>query len=286
MTTPDVKLPKPVFVASDGTGDTAEKVVRAAFRQFRGSLVHLRRFPNIARVEQLETVFKHAARKQGLVVTTLVQRDLREAAATLAIELDVQHTDLIGPLVSDLESYLEATASGVAGLMHSADERYFKRIEAVEYTVKADDGKEPRMLLEADIILTGVSRTSKTPLSTFLAHKGYKVGNVPIVLDRPPPDQLFKVDPRRVIALTIGPEALQGIRQSRMEALRMGNRVNYGDIDYILAELEYANELFAANPEWPVIDVTNKAVEETASLILSVYQERGFEVPIGDPGQL
>ena len=281
-----VQMPKPVFVASDGTGDTAEKVVRAAFRQFRGSLVHLRRFPNIARVEQLETVFRHASRKKGLVVTTLVQRDLREAARRMAGELGVPHTDLMGPLVNDLERYLEATAEGVAGLLHSADERYFKRIEAVEYTVKADDGKEPRMLLQADIILTGVSRTSKTPLSTFLAHKGYKVGNVPIVLDRPPPDQLFEVDPRRVMALTIAPEALKSIRQSRMQALRMGSRVNYGDMDYILAELEYANDLFRANPEWPIIDVTNKAVEETASNILSVYQERGFEVPLGDPGQL
>lgn len=281
-----VKMPRPVFVASDGTGDTAEKVVRAAFRQFRGSLVHLRRFPNISRVEQVDKVFRLAKRKKSLVVTTLVQGDLREAAARCAAKFGVLHTDLMGPLIADLEAYLDTTAEGVAGLMHSADEQYFKRIEAVEYTVKADDGKEPRMLMDADMILTGVSRTSKTPLSTFLAHKGYKVGNVPIVLDRPLPEQLFRVDPRRVIALTISPDALQGIRHSRMQSLRMGNRVNYGDIDYILAELEYASELFRANPEWPVIDVTNKAVEETAGHILSVYQERGFEVPLGDPGQL
>ena len=286
MSTSPVKMPKPIFLASDGTGDTVETVLRAAFRQFRGSLVHLRRFPNIGSVAQLETLFRHAKHKNALVVTTLVQADLRVAAARFAEDLDVRYTDLMGPLIGNLESYLGNTAEGVRGLLHSADERYFRRIAAVEYTIKADDGKEPRMLLEADLILTGVSRTSKTPLSTFLAHKGYKVGNVPIVLDRDPPSQLFEVDPRRVFALTISPEALKSIRMSRIQTLRMGNKVNYGDIDYILAELEYANDLYRRNPEWPVIDVTNKAIEETTGRILGVYAERGFEVPLGDPGQL
>ncbi len=286
MSDSPVQMPKPVFLASDGTGDTAEQMFRAAFRQFRGSLIHVRRFPAIARVEQLETVFRKAKREGALVVTTLVQRDLREAAVVYAESSNVCHTDLIGPLIGDLENYLGSEAAGVAGLMHSADEHYFRRIEAVEYTVKADDGKVPNMLMKADIILTGVSRTSKTPLSTFLAHKGYKVGNIPLVLDRPPPAQLFKVNQRRVVALTISPQALQGIRQSRLKTLRMGKEVDYGDMDYILAELEYANDLFRANPLWPVIDVTNKAIEETAAQILGEYRERGFDVPLGDTGQL
>jgi regulator of PEP synthase PpsR (kinase-PPPase family) len=174
----------------------------------------------------------------------------------------------------------------VAGLLHSADERYFKRIEAVEYTVKADDGKDPRLLVDADIILVGVSRTSKTPLSTFLAHKGFKVGNVPIVLDRPPPAALFDVDPRRVFALTIAPEVLQNIRRTRLVALRLGADTNYGDLDYIQAEIEYASDLFLSHPEWPLIDVTNRAVEETAATILGIYYERGFDVPLGDVSQL
>ncbi len=281
-----VSLPQPVFILSDGTGDTAEKVVRAAFRQFRGHVIYLRTFPLITSETKLLSMFRRAQRQQALVVTTLVRPEMREAAEKLSADLGVQHIDLMGHLITELESFLNQTAVGVPGLMHTADESYFRRVEAVEFTVKVDDGKEPRMLRQADIILVGVSRTSKTPLSTFLAHKGYKVGNVPIVLDRPPPDQLFEVDQNRIFALTIRPDTLREIRQSRLRHMRMSDRTNYGDIDYILAELEYAEELFAANSEWPVLDVTNKAVEETAATIISILHDRGHVAGVGEAGQL
>ena len=158
-------------------------------------------------------------------------------------------------------------------MLHVADETYFQRIEAVEYTIKADDGKDPRALHEAHVVLLGVSRTSKTPLSTYLAHKGFKVGNVPIVLDRPFPDQLFAIDQRRVFALTIDPDALQEIRRARLKAMGMARSVNYDDMAYILAELEYAEELFRAHREWPVIDVTGRAVEETAAILLGILND-------------
>ena len=156
----------------------------------------------------------------------------------------------------------------------------------MEFTVKLDDGKVPSMLGQADLVLVGVSRTSKTPLSTFLAHKGFKVANVPIVLDRPPPKELFRVDPDRIFALTINPTVLQEIRLSRLATLGMASTTNYGDRDYILAEIEYANELYAGNPEWPVIDVTNKAVEESAASILRIFRSRGHAVPMGEVSQL
>lgn len=282
----DVNLPQPVFILSDGTGDTAEKVVRAAFRQFQGHVIYLRTFPLITSPEKLSSMFRRAKRQGALVVTTLVQPEMREHAERLAVEVGVQHIDLLGHLIHEFEEFLGRQAVGVPGLMHQADDHYFRRIEAVEYTVKADDGKEPRMLREADIILVGVSRTSKTPLSTYLAHKGFKVGNVPIVLDRPPPDDLFEVDPRRVFALTINPDALRSIRKSRLEAMRMPSRTNYCDMDYILAELEYATDLYRGNPEWPILDVTAKAVEETAAQILSIYNERHGGGTLGDPSQL
>lgn len=282
----EVTLPQPVFIVSDGTGDTAEKVVRAAFRQFRGHLVHLTTFPHITRSDQLTSLFKRAAQKNALVVTTLVGQDMRAHARRLATEGNLRHIDLIGELIVELEQFLDSTAKGVPGLLRTADEGYFRRIEAVEYTVKADDGKEPRMLREADIILVGVSRTSKTPLSTFLAHKGFKVGNVPIVLDRPPPDELFRVDQKRIFGLIIDPDALERIRLVRLKAMGMPQKTNYGDMDYILAELEWAKKLFKQHPIWPLVDVTNKAVEETASRILTVLGERGFGSPIGDVSQL
>ena len=219
-------------------------------------------------------------------MTTLVQKPMREMAKKLSIQMHVPHADLIGNLLIRLEGYLDEKSSGVPGLLHQADETYFRRIEAIEFTVKADDGKEPRMLHEADIVLVGVSRTSKTPLSTFLAHKGLKVGNVPIILDRPLPPDLFDIDQERVFGLTIAPEALVQIRRSRLKAMRMASSTNYGDLDYILAELEYAEEMFRGNREWPVVDVTNKAVEETAATIVRILRDRELAGPMGEIGQL
>jgi regulator of PEP synthase PpsR (kinase-PPPase family) len=282
----EAKLPKPILVLSDGTGETGEKMVRAALQQFKGHLVHVRTYAHITRPDQLRSWFRVAARQSACVVTTLVSAQMRQHAAELSAEHGVVHLDLIEDLLGALSDYLEMQPVGVPGLMHQADETYFRRIEAVEFTVKADDGKEPRMLRQADVILVGVSRTSKTPLSTYLAHKGFKVGNVPVVLDHAPPAQLAEVDQRRVFALTIDPEALQGIRRNRLLAMGMGRTVNYDDIDYILAELEWADQLFRRHRDWPVIDVTGKAVEETAATILGIMNDRGLISPTGDPSQL
>ncbi len=275
----------PVFVVSDGTGDTAQKVVNAALQQFAGKLVPVRVFPMTKQISQLDNLFRHSARTGALVVTTLASTPMRDAAARFAIDYDVRHVDLLGPLLGQLEGFLDSIPKGEPGLLHRADARYFKRIEAIEYTVRADDGKDPRMLPDADVILVGVSRTGKTPLSTFLAHKGMKVGNQPIVLDHPPPSQLFNVDRRRVFALTIDPASLQEIRRSRAKAMHMPESTNYCDMGYILAELEYADRLFRGN-RWPVIEVTNKAIEETAATIVRLLQESGLAPAMGDVSQL
>ncbi len=288
--TRDIRLPQPILIISDGTGETAEKVVRAALRQFEGHLVHVRVYASVDTREHLLGLFRIAARREALVITTLVKPGMAEQAARFAQEHGVRHVDLLQNLLVNLADYLDAEPLAVPGLLHQADARYFKRIEAVEFTVKADDGKEPRMLRSADIVLVGVSRTSKTPLSTFLAHKGYKVANVPIVLDHPLPHWLFEVDPRRVFALTIGADTLQSIRRSRLRTMgartmRIG-ATSYDDPDYILAELEYAQDIFSAHPDWSLIDVTNKAIEETAATILQILRDRGLAEPFGDPGQL
>ncbi len=282
----DVPLPKPIYIVSDGTGDTAEKVVRAALHQFQGYVVHLRTFPNVSEHDQLERLVRRALQDRALLVTTLVRTDMRAAASTLAKEYRVLHVDLLGRLLNQLGIALGSQPAGVPGRKLETDEDYFRRIEAVEFTVKADDGKEPKMLRQADIVLVGVSRTSKTPLSVFLAHKGFKVSNVPIVLDRPLPRELYKLDQRRVFALTIGPEILQEIRVQRLQTMRVPGRSNYSDLDYILAELDYSEDLFRQHPHWPVIDVTRKAVEETAASILNIMTERGLTYDLGETGQL
>ena len=282
----EVSLPKPIFVVSDGTGDTAEKVVRAALHQFNGYLVHMQVFPNITERAQLERLFVRASQQNALVATTLVRSDMREAAKELSRQHRVKNVELLGQLLAQMTQFLEAPPEGVPGRMHQADDRYFERVEAVEFTVKADDGKEPRLMKQADILLLGVSRTSKTPLSVFLAHKGYKVSNVPIVLDRNLPDMLHEVDQNRIFALTIDPESLRDIRYQRMETMKMPGRTNYSDMDYILAELEWAEALFRKQPSWPVIDVTRKAVEETAAIILKILGDRGLTTDTRESGQL
>jgi|TARA_B110000495_G_scaffold187660_1_gene187248 regulator of PEP synthase PpsR (kinase-PPPase family) len=283
---PDVSLPRPIFVVSDGTGDTAETVVRAALHQFHGYLVHMQVFPNVTERDQLENLIRRAAKERALVATTLVRPDMRSAALEFAKQHRVRTVELLGHLLTQMTLFMDIAPEGVPGRMHQADERYFERIEAVEFTVKADDGKEPRLMKQADILLLGVSRTSKTPLSVFLAHKGYKVSNVPIVLDRPLPSILHEIDPNRIFALTIDPEALRDIRYQRMESMRMPGRTNYSDMDYILAELEWADDLFRRHPSWPVIDVTRKAVEETAATIIKILGERGLSSDTRESGQL
>lgn len=282
----DTRRPMPVYVISDGTGETAEKVVRAVLRQFRGHVVHVQTYSHVTRMDQLRQLLRRASRAGAMVVTTLVSTEMREEAARAAAESRYRHIDLLGALLDQFEGFFDDEPAEVPGLLHEVDESYFRRIEAVEFTVKADDGKEPRLLRQADIVLVGVSRTSKTPLSTFLAHKGFKVGNVPLVLDRPPPPQLFEIDQERIFALNIDPEILRTIRHERLRAMGLGGDTNYSDMDYILAELEYARDLYRGNPDWPVIDVTNKAVEETAAVILRVLQERGHTGGPGDVGQL
>ena len=280
----DVSLPKPIYVISDGTGDTAEKVVRAALHQFERYLVDVRICANVTSPDQLEAKMREAAAQHALVVTTLVRPEMRECSNQLAEEYEIRTVDVLASTLGHMAMFLGARPRGVPGRI--ADEAYFRRVEAVEFTVKADDGKEPRMLRQAEIVLVGVSRTSKTPLSVFLAHKGFRVSNVPVVLDRPLPREIDELDQRRIFALTIDPEALKEIRAQRLKTLSLTQHSSYGDMDYILAELDWAEYLFRGRPSWPVIDVTRKAVEETAASILRVLAERGLAREGGEVGQL
>lgn len=275
-----------IYIVSDGTGETAEKVVRAALHQFRGYLVHVQVFPNINKRDQLQRLMRLASQKRALVVTTLVRTEMRLAAQELAQQNRIRHADVIGTLLLQMTLFLRSQPEGVPNQMHQVNDEYFRRIEAIEFTVKADDGKDPRMLREADIVLVGVSRTSKTPLSVFLAHKGYKVCNIPIVFEKDLPNYIDDIDQRRIFALSIDPDTLQTIRKQRLITMMVQNYSSYGDMDYILAELEWAEGLFKNRASWPVIDVTQKAVEETAATILNIMSDRGIVHGIGDASQV
>ena len=265
---------KTVMIISDATGETAERMVRAATLQFTDVPINVRTYSRVRLETECEQLIEKAAELKALVVFTVVNAEERDLLAKLVERHDVQSVDLIGALIGKLGSFLGAAPAGVPGLLHTISEDYFRRIEAVEFAVKNDDGAEPRNLPKADLVLVGISRTSKTPLSTYLAQRGLKVANVPLVLGIDPPEELAQVDERKVFGLIIQPDTLMHIRQARLKHLGMSNDAEYGKRQHINTEIAYSREIFRKHPNWPVIDVTNRAIEETAADILRIYQER------------
>ncbi|MBI4508379.1 MAG: kinase/pyrophosphorylase [Deltaproteobacteria bacterium] len=270
---------KAVVVISDATGETAEKVVRAALLQFKEITCDVRVYSRVRLESEMEQIVEKAAELRALVVYTLVNAAHRELLWGLCDRVNVDAIDLIGGLMGKLTAHLGQQPSGVPGLLHAVGEDYFRRIEAVEFTVKNDDGTEPRNLPKADLVVVGISRTSKTPLSTYLAQKGYRVANIPIVLGIEPPAELAQVDPMRVYGLTIQPDALVKIRQARLAHLGMPADSSYAMRDHIQREIAYAQEVFRKHPDWPVIDVTARAIEETAADILRIMRQRASSGP-------
>lgn len=263
-----------VYVLSDSIGETAESVVRAAASQFNAGKIDIRRVPYLSDKEQLVEIVEEAAACGGIIGYTLVLPELKETIRQAAVANNVVAVDILGPMLDALAQLSEAAPKMTPGLVHQLDEHYYRRVEAVEFAVKYDDGKDPRGLLLADIILLGVSRTSKTPLSMYLAHKKIKVANVPLVPEVAPPDELFQVPATKIIGLSISPEQLNAIRRERLKTLGLVSDANYASLERIEVELEYAERIMK-RLGCPVIDVTNKAVEETASKILQIYYKGG-----------
>ena len=209
-----------IYILSDATGDTAQKVVEAALKQFAGSEAVLAVVPQVRADDVIEDLVEVAAGEEALVVHTLVDPRKRELLQRLCGDAGVDDIDLIGPLVAKLGAHLALEASARPGGLYTVNDEYFRRIEAVEFAVKNDDGQHPRNLRKADIVLVGISRTSKTPLSTYLAQRGHKVANVPLVMGIEPPSELFGIDQSKVFGLSIRPEALFRIRQARCRLRR------------------------------------------------------------------
>lgn len=263
-----------IYVVSDSTGETAERVTRATLLQFPDHHVRLRLESRVRDRAGLAKVLEKAASHRAMVVFTLVRPELRRDFHELASELEVDSVDVIGALLSQIGSYLEADPVNIPSAQMPLSKEYFRRVEAIEFAVKSDDGKEPRNLKKADLVLVGVSRTSKTPLSTYLAGRGLKVANVPLVLGVEPPEELYQLAPYRVIGLTVDVEQLMDIRRQRLQQLGMPEDANYGLREHVKAELEYAHGIFRAHPDWMVVDVTRCAIEETATIILEAMRDR------------
>ncbi len=268
----EVKHKPVVYVVSDSVGETAEFVVKAVAIQFNSGHVEIKRIPFVSDADTILDVVEEAAQGGGMIAYTLVLPELRRIIREESERRNLVTVDVMGPMMEAFGRLLGIDPRLEPGLVRRLDEEYFRRVAAIEFAVKYDDGKDPRGLLLADVVLIGVSRTSKTPLSMYLAHKRLKVANLPLVPEVEPPEELFWVPPNKVVGLTINPRQLNEIRQERLKALGLHAEANYASMERILDELDYAEKIMR-KVGCPIFDVSNKAVEEVANKILQFIRE-------------
>ncbi len=259
-----------VFAVSDGTGQTAADAARAAMSQFP-QRCRMRTCPNVRTTVAAARVAEDAQRAGGLVVFPLVNEEVERALRAACEARKVPYFDLLGPLIAKFGQALHAEPHHKAGVLHGLNDDYFRRIDAVEFAVRHDDGANLGTLYQADLVLTGVSRTSKTPLSMYLAQRGYKTGNVPIIPGMKAPAELLEMRPHKVFALIVEPERLLEIRRARARALGGSPFSEYANPDRIEAELQEARQLFRAQG-WRSVDISARAVEENASRVIELYE--------------
>ena len=262
-------MQRKILIVSDATGSTAEHVLRAALAQFEADDVDIERRPETRTADDVHRVVEEAQKSGAMLVHTLASVDLRREMYLHATERRVQSVDLLGNVLSDLSAFLGASPGGVPGGVHRLDENYYRRMDALTFVVKHDDGMGLEDLHRADIVLVGVSRTSKTPLSIYLAVRGYCVANVPILYNVEPPPELFKINQRRVVALRMDPMRLRSIREQRLRSFRDNARQTYFDAQTVQQEVAYSDQIYK-RASWPVVDTSLKSLEETAVEVVSL----------------
>jgi regulator of PEP synthase PpsR (kinase-PPPase family) len=259
-----------IYVLSDSIGETAELLAKAASIQFDQTLIgEIHKYSFVSEKYQFDEIIEKASTQKSMIVYTLVKSESREYLASQSAKRNVVAIDALGPIIRVLAYLSNSEPKREVGLNRKLNDEYFEKVESVEFAVKYDDGKDPRGILKADIILLGVSRTSKTPLSMYLAYRNFKVANVPLVPEVAPPKELFEISPRKIIGLTNDPEKLNTIRVERLKDMGMKSNSTYANMDRILSELDYAHQLFT-KLRCPIINVSAKAIEETASIITSI----------------
>lgn len=267
-----------IQLLSDGTGETALAVLKAVLIQYEHTddQVQIFRHKNIRTKQQIENLFEKFKQKEEettLVVYTVIVSENRKMIQGLCQTYKMKGVDVLDNLIQILDQSLKSKEKQ-AGILRVVNEDYFKRIDAMEFFLKHDDGQLTKDLDLADIILVGVSRTSKTPLSIFLSNKGWKVANIPLVYNIPPPEHLFKVNQKKIIALTLQPKDLLKIRKNRLEKFGYDPAgSHYASREQVYKEVETIKQLFHKR-KWPVLDVTNIALEETAGEIVRIISNR------------
>lgn len=262
-----------LHLLSDSTGETLENIAKAALAQFDDVEVLRHFWPMVRSETHLERILAEIAQNPGLVIFTLVNPEIRRQLETRCRAIGLPAVAPLDPVNHALSNLLGQEMKARPGRQHMLDAAYFARVDAIQFTIAHDDGVNWENWEEADIVLAGVSRTSKTPTSIYLANRGLKVANIPIVPQSPPPDLLFRLKNPMVVGLTTSPERLIQVRRNRLLALNQQDETSYVEQEAVQKEVAYARRMFADNG-WPVIDVTRRSIEETAAAIITMCNER------------
>ena len=261
-----------LHLLSDSTGETLEMLAKAALAQFEGSEVIRHFWPMVRSQQHLDRIMGEIGANPGLVFYTLVNPEIRAKLEERCRALALPVVPVLDAAVAALEDALGQHPRARPGSQHTMDAAYFRRVDAIHYTIAHDDGVGWENWEEADIVLAGVSRRSKTPTTSYLANRGYKVANIPVVVESPPPPALYGLKHPLVIGLTTAPERLVQVRRNRLLALNQAPETDYVDSERVTREVQFARRMFADN-DWPVIDVTRRSIEETAAAIINLYNE-------------
>jgi len=272
-----------LHLLSDSTGETLEMIAKAALSQFDDMDVVRHFWPMVRSQAHLDRIITDITANPGLVIYTMVSQDIRKALEAHCRGLGLPAVPALDAVIDALEGALGQEAKGRPGRQHILDAAYFARVEAIHYTIAHDDGIAHDDWEDADIVLAGVSRTSKTPTSIYLANRGYKVANIPIVVESPPPAELFGLKHPLIVGLTTAPERLIAVRRNRLLALNQADTA-YVDEERVQKELHYARRMYGDNG-WPVIDVTRRSIEETAAAIINMMKERKARPEPQDSGK-
>ena len=265
--------PLHLHLLSDSTGETLEVIAKACLAQFEDVEVLRHLWPMVRSEGHLERVLDDIERRPGLVLYTLVNSNIRRELEQKTRRRGIHAVSVLDPVTHALSAILGQEAKGRPGRQHALDAAYFARVDAIQFTIAHDDGVGSENWEDADIVLAGVSRTSKTPTSIYLANRGYKVANNPLVPEAPPPPNLFTLRHPLVVGLTTNSERLIQIRRNRLLSLNQAPETDYVDREAVNGELSFARRIFADN-DWPVIDVTRRSIEETAFAIVKLCNER------------
>ncbi|MGK2908905.1 MAG: pyruvate, water dikinase regulatory protein [Sphingobium sp.] len=262
-----------LHLLSDSTGETLENIAKAGIAQFE-NVEAIRHFWPMVRSElHLDRIMEEISVNPGLVLFTLANNELRRKLENRCRTLGLPHVAALDAVTDAMSNILGQETRNRPGRKHILDEAYFARIEAIQFTIAHDDGVAHENWEEADILLAGVSRASKTPTSIYLANRGYKTANIPLVIESPPPESLYRLKHPLIVGLTISPDRLVQVRRNRLLSLNQAPETAYVDIERVQAEVAFARRIFADNG-WPVIEMTRRSIEEAAAAIINLFNER------------